>query len=173
MRFRHEVGPGIIFPSSVDEFMTTSEFLTMPGEGGVTGRLVAARSELNRFQAVLDTRVELEAVEAQKLDARTNQESAMEAMRPMPNCRAAAKSSPPSTTGNRQAAPGPQRASGLVQVGSFICPFTPGRTSFIDSWGAPRSGGRPQGDRLVRRLERADVCGRAGSCRAGQQWPRG
>ena len=29
-----------------------------------------------------------------------------------------------------------------MQVGSFICPFTPGRTSFIDSWGAPRSGGR-------------------------------
>jgi peptidoglycan LD-endopeptidase LytH len=35
-----------------------------------------------------------------------------------------------------------QRASGSVQVGSFICPFTPGRTSFIDSWGDSRSGGR-------------------------------
>jgi murein DD-endopeptidase MepM/ murein hydrolase activator NlpD len=35
-----------------------------------------------------------------------------------------------------------QRAAGSVQVGSFICPFTPGRTSFVDSWGDSRSGGR-------------------------------
>jgi peptidoglycan LD-endopeptidase LytH len=35
-----------------------------------------------------------------------------------------------------------QRAAGSVQVGPFICPFTPGRTSFINSWGFPRSGGR-------------------------------
>ncbi|MDP9145816.1 MAG: hypothetical protein M3N43_14200, partial [Actinomycetota bacterium] len=75
--------PGMIFSaSSVDEYMTTSEFLTAAATGGQEsiGELIAARSELDRFQAQLDdTRVELEDVEAQKLDARNAQESAMEA----------------------------------------------------------------------------------------------
>jgi peptidoglycan LD-endopeptidase LytH len=142
-------GPGIIFSaSSVDEFMTTSEFLTVAATGGQESldELVAARSELNRFQAVLDdTRVELEAVEAQKLDARTNQESAMEAEQEA-YAQLSGRCKELATEYDREqaelAARARQRASGSVQVGSFICPFTPGRTSFIDSWGAPRSGGR-------------------------------
>jgi peptidoglycan LD-endopeptidase LytH len=141
--------PGIIFSaSSVDEFMTTSEFLTTAATGGQESldELVAARGELNRFQAVLDgTRVELEAVETQKLDARTNQEAAMEAEQAA-YAKLSGRCKELATEYDREqaelAARARQRAAGSVQVGSFICPFTPGRTSFIDSWGASRSGGR-------------------------------
>ena len=141
--------PGIIFSaSSVDEFMTTTEFLTTAASGGQESldELVAARSELNRFQAVLDdTRVELEAVEVQKLDARSNQEAAMEAEQAA-YAELSGRCKELATEYDREqaelAARARQRAAGSVQVGSFICPFTPGRTSFIDSWGASRSGGR-------------------------------
>ncbi|MGH8947645.1 MAG: coiled-coil domain-containing protein, partial [Acidimicrobiia bacterium] len=140
--------PGIIFSaSSVDEVMTTSEFLTTAATGGQESldELVAARGELNRFQAVLDdTRVELESVEAQKLDARTNQEAAMEAEQAA-YAKLSGRCKDLATEYDREqaelAARARQRAAGSVQVGSFICPFTPGRTSFIDSWGASRSGG--------------------------------
>jgi murein DD-endopeptidase MepM/ murein hydrolase activator NlpD len=141
--------PGIIFSaSSVDQFMTTSEFLTTAATGGQESldELIAARSELNRFQGVLqDTRVELEAVEAEKLTARTNQESAMEAEQAA-YAKLEGRCKELATEYDRQqaelAARARQRAAGSVQVGSFICPFSPGRTSFIDSWGDSRSGGR-------------------------------
>jgi murein DD-endopeptidase MepM/ murein hydrolase activator NlpD len=141
--------PGIIFSaSSVDEYMTTSEFLTAAATGGqqTLDELVAARSELTRFNAQLDdTRVELEVVESQKLDARNSQESAMEAEQAA-YAKLSGRCKELATEYDREQAElraqARQRASGSVQVGSFICPFTPGRTSFIDSWGAPRSGGR-------------------------------
>jgi murein DD-endopeptidase MepM/ murein hydrolase activator NlpD len=141
--------PGIIFSaSSVDEFMTTSEFLTAAATGGQQSidELIAARSELNRFQGQLDeTRVELEQVEAEKLDARNRQESAMEAEQAAyaklsGECQTLTAKYDAEQAAARAAAR--SRASGSVQIGSFICPFTPGRTSFIDSWGYPRSGGR-------------------------------
>lgn len=141
--------PGIIFSaSSVDEFMTTSEFLTTAATGGQQSldELLAARSELNRFNAQLDeTRVELEVVESQKLEARNNQESAMEAEQAA-YAKLSGRCKELATQYDKEqaeiAARARQRAAGSVQVGSFICPFTPGRTSFIDSFGAPRSGGR-------------------------------
>jgi murein DD-endopeptidase MepM/ murein hydrolase activator NlpD len=128
--------------------MTTSEFLTAAATGGqqTLDELVAARSELTRFNAELDdTRVELEVVESQKLDARNSQESAMEAEQAA-YAKLSGRCKELATEYDREQAElraqARQRASGSVQVGSFICPFTPGRTSFIDSWGAPRSGGR-------------------------------
>ena len=141
--------PGIIFSaSSVDEYMTTSEFLTAAATGGQESisELIAARSELGRFQGQLsETRVELEDVEAQKLDAKDSQEAAMEAEQAAyaklsGRCQELAARYDAEQAELRARAR--QRASGSVQVGSFICPFTPGRTSFIDSWGYPRSGGR-------------------------------
>jgi murein DD-endopeptidase MepM/ murein hydrolase activator NlpD len=141
--------PGIIFSaSSVDQFMTTSEFLTTAATGGQESldELIAARSELNRFQTVLEgTRVELAEVEAQKLNARNDQESAMEAEQAA-YAKLEGRCKELATEYDRQqaelAARARQRAAGSVQVGSFICPFTPGRTSFVDSWGDSRSGGR-------------------------------
>ena len=141
--------PGIIFSaSSVDEYMTTSEFLTAAATGGQESisELIAARNELGRFQGELtDTRVELEEVEAQKLDAKDSQEVAMEAEQAAyaklsGRCQELAARYDAEQAELRARAR--QRAAGSVQVGSFICPFTPGRTSFIDSWGYPRSGGR-------------------------------
>jgi murein DD-endopeptidase MepM/ murein hydrolase activator NlpD len=141
--------PGIILSaSSVDEYMTTSEFLTAAATGGQESisELIAARSELDRFQGELsETHVELEAVEAQKLDAKDTQEAAMEAEQAAyaklsGRCQELAARYDAEQAELKARAQ--QRASGSVQVGSFICPFTPGRTSFIDSWGYPRSGGR-------------------------------
>jgi murein DD-endopeptidase MepM/ murein hydrolase activator NlpD len=141
--------PGIIFSaSSVDEYMTTSEFLTAAATGGQESidELIATRSELDRFQLQLDdTRVELEEVEQNKLDAKDTQETAMEAEQAAyaklsGKCKELAAKYDAEQAEARARAK--QRAAGSVQVGSFICPITPGRTSFIDSWGAPRSGGR-------------------------------
>lgn len=138
----------ILSASSVDEVMTTAEFLAAAALGGQTSidDLLAAKGELGRFQDDLAAvRVELKEAEASALDVRNKQESAMNAEQAAysklsENCK--------SLQGKYEkeqaeaAARAKQRAAGSVQVGSFICPFTPGRTSFIDSWGFPRSGGR-------------------------------
>ena len=141
--------PGIIFSAStVDQFMTTSEFLTEAASGGQASidELIATRSELNRFRDDLtDTRGELKVVESDKLDAMDRQEEAMEAEQAAyakltERCKTL--TSKYDAERRAAAAAAKARASGSVQVGSFICPFTPGRSSFIDSWGFPRSGGR-------------------------------
>jgi murein DD-endopeptidase MepM/ murein hydrolase activator NlpD len=141
--------PGMIFAaSSVDELMTSSQFLTQAATGGQRSidELIAARSELNRFNGDLsDTRSELKVVEADKLDAKNNQQSAMEAEQAAYSKlsdRCKTLTSKYDTEQRAAAAAAKARASGSIQVGSFICPITPGRTSFIDSWGFPRSGGR-------------------------------
>jgi murein DD-endopeptidase MepM/ murein hydrolase activator NlpD len=141
--------PGIIFSaSSVDEVMTTSEFLnsaTLGGQKSIND-LIAAKGELTRYQEDLAaTHEELKTAEALALEILGRQETAMNAEQ-----EAYAKLSDrcKQLTAQREReieeakARAAQRASGSVQVGSFICPFTPGRTSFIDSWGFPRSGGR-------------------------------
>jgi murein DD-endopeptidase MepM/ murein hydrolase activator NlpD len=141
--------PGIILSaSSVDEVMTTSEFLSSAAIGSQTSidDLLAARGELGRFEDDLaDVRSELKDAEANALSFRDMQESAMNAEQAAysklsENC--AGLQSKYEQEQAEARARAQQLASGSVQVGSFICPFTPGRTSFIDSWGFPRSGGR-------------------------------
>ncbi len=141
--------PGIILSaSSVDEVMTTSEFLASAAAGGQTSidDLLAAKGELGRFQEDLAAvRDELKEAEASALDFRNKQEAAMDAEQAAyskltENCRSLQNKYEAEQAEARARAK--QLASGSVQVGSFICPFTPGRTSFIDSWGFPRSGGR-------------------------------
>ncbi|MEX1125660.1 MAG: peptidoglycan DD-metalloendopeptidase family protein [Acidimicrobiia bacterium] len=141
--------PGLILSaSSVDQLMTTSEFLTQAATGGQRSidDLIAARSELNRFSGDLSVaRDELKVVEADKLDAKNRQEEAMEAEQAAYSKlsdRCKTLTSRYDTERRAAVAAANARASGSVQVGSFICPFTRGRTSFIDSWGFPRSGGR-------------------------------
>ncbi|MGB7860798.1 MAG: M23 family metallopeptidase [Acidimicrobiia bacterium] len=141
--------PGIILSaSSVDELMTTSEFLSSAAIGGQESidNLIAAKGELDRFQVELDAvHVDLEVAEDEALVVKDDHQAAMEAEQA-----AYAKLSDRCASLQKQyeveqaeiAARAKQRASGSVQVGSFICPFTPGRTSFRDTWGAPRSGGR-------------------------------
>ena len=141
--------PGLILSaSSVDEFMTTSEFLTAAASGGQQSidDLIAARNELERLNEDLaDTQAELEVVESRKLQAKDNTESAMEAEQAAyakleGRCKELAAQYDREQAAKAAAAA--QRASGSVQVGPFICPLPKGRTSFVDSWGAPRSGGR-------------------------------
>ena len=141
--------PGIILgASSVDEFLTTSEFLSTATVGGQESinDLIAAKGELGRFQVELDENHDaLEIAEGQALEFRGIQEEAMSREQASyaklsGRCKELQKQYEAEQEAIRQAAL--RRASGSVQVGPFICPFTPGRTSFRDTWGAPRSGGR-------------------------------
>lgn len=141
--------PGIIFSaSSVDEVMTTTEFLNSATLGGQQSinQLIAAKGELNRYQDDLaDAHSELKEAEAVARDLVERQEAAMNAEQEAYSklsgrCKdLTAQREKEVAAAKARAA---QRAAGSIQVGSFICPFTPGRTSFIDSWGFPRSGGR-------------------------------
>ena len=141
--------PGIILSaSSVDEVMTTSEFLSSATIGGQQSidNIVAFKGELSRYQEDLqENHDELKAKEAEAEDLLRQQESAMEAER---NAYDKLQGDCKRLTAQYDreqaelAALRAQRAAGSVQVGHFICPMTPGRTSFIDSWGFPRSGGR-------------------------------
>lgn len=141
--------PGIILSaSSVDQFLTTTEFLSSAALGGQASidELFAARGELERFQVELEgTHDELEVAEIEADELMGQQMAAMEAEQAAytklsTRCRELNAKFEAEQAAARAAAR--QRAAGSVQVGSFICPFTPGRTSFINSWGFPRSGGR-------------------------------
>lgn len=141
--------PGIIFSaSSVDEVMTTSEFLNSATVGGQQSinDLIAAKGELTRYQGELAiTHEELKEAEAIAQEILNRQEAAMNAEQEAysqlsDRCKELTAQYEREQEAARARAR--QRAAGSVQVGSFICPFTPGRTSFIDSWGFPRSGGR-------------------------------
>jgi murein DD-endopeptidase MepM/ murein hydrolase activator NlpD len=141
--------PGIILSaSSVDEFLTTAEFLSAATVGGQASinDLIAAKGELGRFQEELDANHgELEVAEDTALEFRGIQEDAMAREQASyaklsGRCKDLQKTYEIEQAAARQAAR--QRAAGSVQVGPFICPMTPGRTSFRDTWGASRSGGR-------------------------------
>jgi murein DD-endopeptidase MepM/ murein hydrolase activator NlpD len=141
--------PGIIFSAStVDEVMTTTEFLnsaTLGGQESIND-LIAAKGELTRFQDDLSVvHEELKVAEAETLQILNRQEEAMQAEQAAyeklsGRCKdlTAQRAKELAEAELRRK----QRAAGSVQVGSFICPLPRGQTSFIDSWGFPRSGGR-------------------------------
>ena len=141
--------PGIIFSaSSVDQVMTTTEFLnsaTLGGQESIND-LIAAKGELSRFQDDLSVvHDELKVAEANALQVLDRQEEAMDAEHAAyeklsDRCRQLTAQRAKEIADAKARAE--QRARGSVQVGDFLCPMTPGRTSFIDSWGFPRSGGR-------------------------------
>lgn len=140
---------GIIFSaSSVDEVMTTAEFLnsaTLGGQESIND-LIAAKGELTRYQTDLDdVHDELKEAEATALGIMDQQEAAMNAEQAAYEKLSGQCKELTAQYDREQAearARAAQRASGSAQVGSFICPLPRGRTSFIDSWGFPRSGGR-------------------------------
>lgn len=141
--------PGIILSaSSVDQVMTTSEFLnsaTLGGQESISD-MIAARSELTRYQDDLDVvHSDLKAAEVAALDIVERQEAAMEAEQQAyaqlsGRCKelTAQFEKEEAERKAREA----QRRAGSVQVGEFICPLPRGKTSFINSWGFPRPGGR-------------------------------
>lgn len=142
---------------NVADVMSTSEMLAAASadDRASLDALVALEAELSRFQVELvDVEAELREVEAARLDAVARQEEARDASaaayaKMSDKCKelnatykqeqaAAAAKAAAEAQGKSGAAAGasPQATSG------FICPMTPGHTSFIDSWGFPRSGGR-------------------------------
>lgn len=141
--------PGLIFSaSSVDQVMTTTEFLSSATLGGQESinDIIAAKGELTRYQGDLDVvHEELKVAEADAQNVLNSQEAAMEAEQAA-YAKLSGRCKDLTVQYEKEqaeiAARAAQRARGSIQVGSFICPITPGRTSFIDSWGFPRSGGR-------------------------------
>ncbi len=148
--------PGIILSaSSVDRLITTTEFLSSAGLGarGSLDELLAARGQLTRFEVDLeDVHRQLQEKQAEAAEMLTRQEAAMQAeqqayARLSDRCRDlnAKYEAEQAAARERERLRREQerlRNQGSVQTGPFICPFTPGRTSFINSWGFPRSGGR-------------------------------
>ena len=141
--------PGVILSaSSVDEFMASSEMLSSVALGGkqTIDAFVAARNELARLQEELeDARGRLTVAQGEAADLLALQEQAMEREQQAYsklNSRCRELNAQYQKQLAEAAAARARRAAGSVQTGPFICPFTPGRTSFRDTWGAPRSGGR-------------------------------
>ncbi len=141
--------PGIILSaSSLDQFLTTTEFLSSAAVGWQRSmqNLVAQMGELERFQVDLDAvHADLTEKSLEASDLVEQMNSAMDAEQAAydklsTRCRDLTAKYDAEQA--EKAARAKQRAAGSVQVGSFICPFTPGRTQFTNSWGAPRSGGR-------------------------------
>jgi len=137
--------PGIIFSaSSVDQVMTTEEFLnsaTLGGQESIND-LIASKNQLSRFQDDLDViHDDLKTAEASALDLLNQQEESMKAEQAA-YAKLSARCKDLTSKYNKEQALLAARRNGSIQVGDFICPITPGRTSFIDSWGFPRPGGR-------------------------------
>jgi murein DD-endopeptidase MepM/ murein hydrolase activator NlpD len=141
--------PGIIFSaSSVDEVMTTSEFLnsaTLGGQESIND-LIAAKGELGRLQGDLEeVHDELKIAEEDSLEILNRQDEAMQAEQAAYEKLSGRCKDLTVQYDKEQAeakARAAQAARGSAQVGTFICPLPRGKTSFIDSWGFPRSGGR-------------------------------
>ncbi|MGH8874397.1 MAG: murein hydrolase activator EnvC family protein [Acidimicrobiia bacterium] len=148
-------GPGVLFlASSVDELLTGSRFLSAAAQDDLTviDDLISLRTELGRLRTMLqETQAELREVAAEEESWRSQQEQAM----------LAAQSSYDKLQGRcrelldqyeqeqaqaraREAASRQGAAAGISSDATpgFICPFVGSHTSFIDSWGFPRSGGR-------------------------------
>lgn len=148
--------PGIILSaSSVDKLLTTTEFLSSAAVGGQRSinELMASRGELAKFQIDLqNTHDDLGLAEAEAQDLIGFRNSAMDRehaayQRMSDNCKALnnkydAEQAEIRERERQRREEDRRRNDGSIQTGPFICPFTPGRTSFINSWGHPRSGGR-------------------------------
>src|SRR5690606_11761816 len=150
--------PGILLSvSNFGDAMSTAEFLAAATheDQASLAELAALEAELDRYQAELaDLEAELREVEAQRLEAMGRQEEARDQAQS-----AYAEMSERCKELNRkykeqlaaEAARRAQLAQGKTGAAAgaspqatagFICPIAPGRSSFIDSWGFGRSGGR-------------------------------
>ena len=140
----------VLFADSVDELITGSEFLAAATrqESGSLDDMLAARADLERFRADLaDLDAELRVVEAEQ--ARVSQElgtlaeEAEAAYSQLSGrCRELNVRRNAEIAAQRAREQARQRGAsgGVGAIEGFVCPL-PG-SSFIDSWGFPRSGGR-------------------------------
>ncbi|HJR92255.1 MAG TPA: M23 family metallopeptidase [Acidimicrobiia bacterium] len=150
--------PGVLLSlDNVGEAMTTSEMLSAASadDHASLDTLLALEAELSRFQVELTgVEAELRDVEAARLDALGRQETALdnsqaaygdlsdrckELNRTYKQEQAAALAK---AAAEAQGKSGAAAGASAESTSGFICPITPGRSSFIDSWGFARSGGR-------------------------------
>lgn len=150
--------PGMLLSlASFGEAMTTAEFLASASADDQASlrELAAMEADLTRFQAELtEVEAELRAIEAQRLDVMAAQEEARNATQAAyaklsERCKelnrqyeAALAEARARAERERQGRGGGASGVSAAATPGFICPMTPGRTWFIDSWGFPRSGGR-------------------------------
>ncbi len=151
---------GVIYLSSPGEALTAYEFLRSSAESSreAVNNLSAVSSELERLGNDLEAAVDqLTTARDQQAEHAARQETAMtaalDAYDQLTNeCREKqaayqaeqARLRAEAEARQRAAAEGSRGGGGSTGpvVGGIICPFTPGRTQFSNSWGAPRSGGR-------------------------------
>ncbi len=140
----------VLFADSMDEIITGTEFLSAATEDemGSLDDLLASKSELERLQD------ELVAIDAQLRELEVEQKSYADESQAIAEEKQAAFAqlsaecqslnrkyqAQLAAEAARQAAARGGRAAGIASISGFSCPF-PG-SSFIDSWGFPRSGGR-------------------------------
>lgn len=143
----------VFFAGSVDELITGSEFLSATSESdlGSLDDLLALRSDMESFQGELqDLDAQLRETEAERADIVAEQEAAAEEEqaafgRMSAECQDLqnqyeAEQAAARARAQAAAAGGGGGGGGVGTISGFQCPF-PG-SSFIDSWGFPRSGGR-------------------------------
>lgn len=140
----------VLFADSVDEIITGTEFLSLATEDemGSLDDLLASKSELERLQDELvkiDAQLrdleaeqkafadESQAISEERLAAFAELSADCQALNRRYQAQLAAEAA-------RRAAARGGGAAGIPSISGFSCPF-PG-SSFIDSWGFPRSGGR-------------------------------
>lgn len=136
--------------TSVDELIIGSEFLSASTESdlGTLDDTLALQADLERFRAELvDLNRQLEQKEAEQEVAVEEQQAAADAEQAAFNelegeCKdLQAKYEAEQAAARARARAGASGGSaGVGAISGFVCPF-PG-SSFIDSWGFPRSGGR-------------------------------
>lgn len=141
--------PALFFmASSLDEVITSTEFLSSAAadESDSAGDLAALQGELGVLQGQLVVlEQDLRQVEAERLDAKDAQEQAMLAdqaawKKLSGNCANLQKQYEIEIARAAAARGGGAGGVSSAATPGFICPF-PG-SSFTNSWGAPRSGGR-------------------------------
>ena len=140
----------LLFAGSVDEVLSGSELLDAATGDSMSSLddLLAVRNDLARFEAELtDLDAQLRDVEAEQAEITATHEELAAAERSARDalsgeCQALSVKYQQEQAAARAAAAAASsgRSAGVGSISGFRCPF-PG-SSFIDSWGFPRSGGR-------------------------------
>ena len=143
----------VFFAESVDDLITGSEFLAATSESdlGSLDDLLSLRNDMQTFQAdLVDLDAQLRAAEAEAAEKVEEVLALAEEQKAAYNelnadCQALQAKYEAEQAAARAAAKAAQSgggsgSGGVGAIDGFYCPF-PG-SSFIDSWGFPRSGGR-------------------------------
>lgn len=160
-------GSSMVFlAGSLDDLIAGSEFLSAASSDDLSSLddLVTLRGELKRLRKELEeTTVELKEVEDERQAWREQQESAMGAeqrswQKLSARCKNLKSRYDAEQARLRAAARGGGAGVPWAATPGFICPMNPNHTSFSNTWGAPRSGGRrhkgtdmfaPYGEKVV------------------------